>query len=1021
MTKFIPKLQEISTKFSGSESKPEQTSGRETEIGQPTAHQGVTKDGSPISRSADPDGSPGTSQDPLEPTQINSLEELGSFSAASSAEIAESEEDAAQNQETASSKSLSKLKQKTREIATKLHIPESVLDSPWLDPNNPVYRTKKFWLIAGASVTLGGGALATGITWWTLERNLPSPNDVLTFVRDGTLTIKAEDGAILQQVGPATREKLQLEQMPPQLVQAFIASEDRRFYQHQGVDWQGVGRAFVSNISAGNVVEGGSTITQQLARIVFLNQERTITRKVQEVMLAQKIEKEMKKDKILERYLNLVYLGEGAYGVADAAWVYFSKPTSDLSLPEIATIVGVTPAPSTFSPLANPKLALERRNIVLNRMVDAGFLTKDQAQAASAEPLALKPATPKRLSTEAAYFTSFIQQELPKYVPQDAIEAGGLTVETSLNPKWQKVAEEVVDEVVSENGKEQGFQQAALVAIDPHNGEVKAMVGGTDFENTQFNRVTQAQRQPGSTFKGFLYTTAIAGGISPYRGYLDAPFQVDDYTPRNYNDDHSGWISMRDALTLSVNTVAVKVLINTGFQPVIDIAQKMGIKSELKPTYSLALGASEVNLLELTNAYGTFAAKGVHAPVYGIRRVIDQQGKVIFEAKPKAEKALDGETAAIMSWMLQDVVNDGTGRPAQLFDRQVAGKTGTSDQARDLWFVGYIPQLVTGVWLGNDDNSPTWGTSATAARTWNKFMVKAVEDIPIEKFPERPKLEGRKGVVALQPIKPEKMSNIRATASRTEDSNKEPERRPRSRREVSPAATSSTPTVSRPRRRDSQNTAATSNTTNTQTTFRPRRRDSQNTAATSNTTNTQTTFRPRRRRIQQSSVSTSNTTNTQTTFRPRRRRIQQSSVSTSNTTNTQTTFRPRRRRIYQSNANPSNTTNTQTRYRVRRRVSENTAVNSNSSSPQTNYRSRRRSYQSNTSRATQQPVVRQRRRSVQQSSSPQTYQPRRSRRTYNSSSGSGSSRTRSRRQTTPQAAPAPAPAPSFELNTHQIR
>jgi penicillin-binding protein 1A len=998
VTKFIPKLQEISTKFSGSESKPEQTSGRETEIGQPTAHQGVTKDGSPISRSADPDGSPGTSQDPLEPTQINSLEELGSFSAASSAEIAESEEDAAQNQETASSKSLSKLKQKTREIATKLHIPESVLDSPWLDPNNPVYRTKKFWLIAGASVTLGGGALATGITWWTLERNLPSPNDVLTFVRDGTLTIKAEDGAILQQVGPATREKLQLEQMPPQLVQAFIASEDRRFYQHQGVDWQGVGRAFVSNISAGNVVEGGSTITQQLARIVFLNQERTITRKVQEVMLAQKIEKEMKKDKILERYLNLVYLGEGAYGVADAAWVYFSKPTSDLSLPEIATIVGVTPAPSTFSPLANPKLALERRNIVLNRMVDAGFLTKDQAQAASAEPLALKPATPKRLSTEAAYFTSFIQQELPKYVPQDAIEAGGLTVETSLNPKWQKVAEEVVDEVVSENGKEQGFQQAALVAIDPHNGEVKAMVGGTDFENTQFNRVTQAQRQPGSTFKGFLYTTAIAGGISPYRGYLDAPFQVDDYTPRNYNDDHSGWISMRDALTLSVNTVAVKVLINTGFQPVIDIAQKMGIKSELKPTYSLALGASEVNLLELTNAYGTFAAKGVHAPVYGIRRVIDQQGKVIFEAKPKAEKALDGETAAIMSWMLQDVVNDGTGRPAQLFDRQVAGKTGTSDQARDLWFVGYIPQLVTGVWLGNDDNSPTWGTSATAARTWNKFMVKAVEDIPIEKFPERPKLEGRKGVVALQPIKPEKMSNIRATASRTEDSNKEPERRPRSRREVSPAATSSTPTVSRPRRRDSQNTAATSNTTNTQTTFRPRRRRiEQNTAATSNTTNTQTTFRPRRRRIEQSSVSTSNTTNTQTTFRPRRRRIQQSSVST------------------------SNTTNTQTRYRVRRRVSENTAVNSNSSSPQTNYRSRRRSYQSNTSRATQQPVVRQRRRSVQQSSSPQTYQPRRSRRTYNSSSGSGSSRTRSRRQTTPQAAPAPAPAPSFELNTHQIR
>lgn len=900
MTKFIPKLQEISTKFSGSESKPEQTSGRETEIQQITAAQGVAKDASPVT--------PETPKEPLEPTQISSLEELGSFSAAAEAEIAATEENATKNQETTSTNLLSNLKQTTKGIATKLHIPPSVLNSPWLDPHNPVYRTKKFWITTGAAVTLGGGALATGVTWWTLERNLPSPNDVLTFVRDGTLTIKAEDGKILQQVGPATREKLQLEQMPPLLVKAFIASEDRRFYQHQGVDWQGVGRAFVSNISARNVVEGGSTITQQLARIVFLTQERTIGRKIQEVMLAQKIEREMNKDKILERYLNLVYLGEGAYGVADAAWVYFSKPTSDLSLPEMATIVGVTPAPSTFSPIANPKLALERRNIVLNRMVDGGFITKDQAQAASAEPLALKPALPKRLSTEAAYFTSYIQQELPKYVPQDAIEAGGLTVETSLNSQWQKVAEEVVDEVVTENGKSQGFQQAALVAIDPRNGEVKAMVGGTDFENTQFNRVTQAQRQPGSTFKGFLYTTAIAGGISPFRGYLDAPFQVDNYTPRNYNDDHKGWISMRDALTLSINTVAVKVLMNTGFQPVIDLAQKMGIKSELKPTYSLALGASEVNLLELTNAYGTFAANGTHAPVYGIRRVVDQQGKVIFEAKPQAKPALDEETAAIMSWMLQDVVNDGTGRPARLFDREVAGKTGTSDQARDLWFVGYIPQLATGVWLGNDDNSPTWGTSATAARTWNKFMVKAAEDIPIEKFPERPKLEGRKGTVALEPIKPGKMSNIRATASKTEDSSTTPRRSPR--RQVSRAATStsraatstsSTPTVSRPRRRYSRNTAVTSSSSssssNTQTRYRPRRRYyPSNSGTSSSSTNTQTKYRARRRSSQSN---TSNTTTRQQPVVPQRRSNVQRSRSTQ-------TYQPRRsRRTYNSSRSSS--------------------------------------------------------------------------------------------------------------------
>jgi penicillin-binding protein 1A len=982
VTKFIPKLQEISTKFSGSESKPEQTSGRKAEIQQTPPPEAVTKENSPIT--------PEISKDTLLQGQTTSLEELGLFSAAAAAEAevaaATAEQNGTTNQQTSSTKRLANLRQTTKEIAKKLHIPQSVLDSPWLDSNNPVYRTKKFWLTTGAAVTLGGGALATGITLWTLERNLPSPNDVVTFVRDGTLTIKSEDGQILQQIGPATREKQQLEQMPPQLVQAFIAAEDTRFYQHQGVDWQGVGRALVSNISAGNVVEGGSTITQQLARIVFLNQERSISRKVQEVMLARKIEKEMNKDKILENYLNLVYLGEGAYGVADAAWVYFSKPTSDLTLPEMATIVGVTPAPSTFSPIANPKLALERRNIVLNRMVDAGFINKDQAQAASAEPLALKPALPKRLSTEAAYFTSYIQQELPKYVPQDAIEAGGLTVETSLNSDWQKAAEQVVDEVVKERGKEQGFQQAALVAIDPRNGEVKAMVGGTDFDTTQFNRVTQAQRQPGSTFKGFLYSAAIAGGISPYRGYLDAPFKVDDYTPRNYNDDYNGWISMRDALTLSINTVAVKVLINTGFQPVIDVAQKMGIKSELKPTYSLALGASEVNLLELTNAYGTFAAKGMHAPVYGIRRVIDQQGKVIFEAKPQPKQAFDAETASIMSWMLQDVVNDGTGRPARLFDREVAGKTGTSDQARDLWFIGYIPQLAAGVWLGNDDNSPTWGTSATAARTWNQFMVKAVEKIPIEKFPERPKLEGRKGTVALQPIKPEKMANIRATDARTENSSTE--------RRSTPRQTSAPTTRTATTRTPATRTPA----TRTPATITPATRTPTTTQSTQSTQSTPTVSRPRR--------------------------INQNTAATSNPSNTQTASPPRRRRVYQSDS-----ANTQTNVRPRRRINQNNVETSNSnSSPntQTNTRTRRRSYQPNTnSAATQQPVVRQRRSNVQQSSTPQRTQPQRSRRTNNTSSGSSSSNTGSQRQRTRQAAPAPAPAPvprpTFELNTHQIR
>jgi penicillin-binding protein 1A len=641
-------------------------------------------------------------------------------------------------------------------------IPQRVLDSPLLDLKNPMYRSRKFWILTGLGVSVGGGAIAVGVTWWNLDRSLPDPLEALTFVRDGTLTIKAEDGTILQQRGEATREKYSIEEMPPHLVQAFVASEDRRFYQHKGVDYQGILRAIVANLTARDVVEGGSTITQQLARIVFLSQERSFWRKIREIMLAQKIEQKLTKQQILERYLNLVYLGEGAYGVADAAWVYFSKDLEELTLSEMATLVAMAPAPGKFSPLVDEKAAVARRNLVLQRMQEAAIITPQLAQATLAEPLEIEPAPPKRLATEAPYFTSYIEQELPQLIPPEAVEAGGLIVETSLNREWQQQAEEVVEKAIDRYGRGQRFKQAALVAIDPRSGEVKAMVGGTDFDDTQFNRVTQAMRQPGSTFKGFVYTTAIAAGFSPFRGYLDAPFKVDGYTPKNYSETHSGWISMRDALVQSVNTVAVRALIDVGFEPTIETAHKMGIKSELKPVYSLALGGVEVNLLELTSGYGTLATKGKHTEVHGIRRVLDQKGQVLYEAKYQPQEAVDEETAAIMTWMLRGVVNSGTGSAAALPGRQVAGKTGTSDEARDLWFIGYIPQLVTGVWLGNDDNTPTWGASSTAALTWRNFMAKAVDGMEVEKFPPRPnKVEGRKGMIKAEPVRPGQLYTMR--------------------------------------------------------------------------------------------------------------------------------------------------------------------------------------------------------------------------------------------------------------------
>jgi penicillin-binding protein 1A len=622
--------------------------------------------------------------------------------------------------------------------------------------DKPFYRRIWFWTGLG----LGGGIIAFSYGIGSIDRSLPDKSELNAALREQTLTIKAGDGTVLQQQGEAAKEQLKLEQIPDNLKKAFIASEDRRFVQHNGVDTQGIIRAVVNNLRSQNVVEGGSTITQQVARILFLTQERTLWRKLKEVRLAQKMEQELTKDQILERYLNLVYLGSGAYGVGDAAWVYFSKSVDQLTLSEMATIAGLAPAPNIYAPDKNSKAAIERRNQVLQRMQEDGVITPEQRQAAIQEQLTVNSSLPKRLQVDFPYFTSYVQQELPKYVSADVLAGGGLVIETTLNPNWQKAAEEAVAKTLKNQGSWENFKEAALVAIDPRNGEIQAMVGGKDFTKNQFNRVTQAQRQPGSTFKGFVYATAIATGKSPYDGYVDEPLVVDGYEPKNYSEKFYGSMNIRDALTRSINTIAVKVLIDIGFEPTIKLAHEMGIKSELKPTYSLALGSNEVNLLELTSAYGSFANQGLHTEVHGIRRILNRQGQVIWSADFRSKQVLDAESSAIMTWMLRNVVTNGTGGAAQLDDRQVAGKTGTSDEARDLWFIGYIPQVVAGVWLGNDDNRPTYGSSSSAAYTWHEFMEKAVAGMSVEKFPARPKLEDRKGTIKAQPIKPKKIVNV---------------------------------------------------------------------------------------------------------------------------------------------------------------------------------------------------------------------------------------------------------------------
>lgn len=644
--------------------------------------------------------------------------------------------------------------------------PLSPSKSKVVGKNKPVKPFQFSWVVIGMIMGISSGAIAFSWLWQKLEASVPENiEDVQNYARPETLTIKAKDGSILKQIGPIAHDRVKLEEVPYLLPSAFIASEDRRFWQHKGIDFQGIARATLANLKAKGVVEGGSTITQQVSRVVFLTHEQSIERKLKEMRIAKAIEQNFDKTQILENYINLVYLGSGAYGVADAAWVYFGKSARDLTLPEVATLAGIVPAPSTYSPLNNPDLAKQRRNLVLQRMAQEGLINNREATLAMASPLITNPRKPKRLVRKASYFTGYIEKELPKYVSEAELKQGGIVVETTLNPQWQTAAESAIDYGLDKYGKWQEFQQAALVAIEPKTGEIRAMVGGRDFGKNQYNRVTQAQRQPGSTFKTFVYTTAIAAGFSPYQTYLDAEYYVDGYKPTNYKDRYRYTeVSLYDGLTSSSNILALRTMLDVGWKPIIATAKKMGIQSQMQPTYSLALGSWEVNLLELTNAYATLANQGIYQPGYGITRVLDRQGKVIYQANFPPQKAIEPDSAAIMTWMLQGVVNSGTGIPAQI-GRPAAGKTGTSDEARDLWYIGYIPQIAAGVWLGNDDNKPTQGTSGIAAELWRKFMLEIVKDLPVENFPPRPSLTGRTNLIKAEAIKPKKSYYLR-TASR---------------------------------------------------------------------------------------------------------------------------------------------------------------------------------------------------------------------------------------------------------------
>ena len=617
----------------------------------------------------------------------------------------------------------------------------------------PLLRAGLIGAGAGVAVAVGQNLLVQGV-----DALLPNVQRVSSYNRPGTVTVLSADGQVIQKLGPATREKLISGQMPLLVQRAFIAAEDRRFYEHDGIDPVGISRALLRNVRRGAVEEGASTITQQLARTVFLSQDRTIIRKLKEALLAGKLERQLSKQQILEQYLNFVYLGSSAYGVSDAAWIYFSKTPAELTLPEAALIAGLPPAPSVYSPLVNPDLALERRATVLRRMREAGFIDDLQLQSANAAPLLLKPAEPKYWTSRAPYFTSWVAQELPKVLSPEDLEVGGLTIRSSLNLAWQERAQATI------NKHAPGAMEGAVVSMEPGTGLVRTMVGGKDFETSQFNRAAQALRSPGSTFKLFVYLTALKEGMKPEDKVNDKPQCFGGYCPRNFGNKYRGVVPLWVALQQSLNTVSVSLLKQLGFDKVIATAKSLGITRELGRFYPLAVGATEQTVLDMTAAYAAIFNRGVYVTPTPFEEILGPNGELLWSRRvdgDRGRRAVPSDIADAMLWMLQQVVKGGTGYGAVPPDRPAAGKTGTSEGGRDLWFIGGVPQLVTGLWLGYDNNKETKSTSAVAVVAWADYMGPILKDLPLRQFPPKPQLAGK--FDPLKALKPKPEATAPAT------------------------------------------------------------------------------------------------------------------------------------------------------------------------------------------------------------------------------------------------------------------
>ena len=607
------------------------------------------------------------------------------------------------------------------------------------------WRILRVVLVACLFVVLFAAGTIAGVIG-SYSKNLPDINRMADYQPERSTRVYARDGTLLANLYRQNRIWLPIAKIPKIVQEAFIATEDQHFYQHHGVDFGGIMRAAIADYRH-EQFQGASTITQQLARKLFLSNEVSISRKIQEALLAMEIERYYTKDEILERYLNLIYCGSQAYGVEAAAHTYFGKNAGKLSIGQAAMIAGINAAPSDYSPYVSLVRAKERQRHVLDRMVAAGYITQEQADHEYNAPLGLVGERQGGLQGFLyPYFTTYVVDQLEKQFGTQATYEGGLQVYTTLDPKMQKLAQESVDWGVAHAVSEGiGAHQAALVALRPSTGEILAMVGGAggfSLKN-QFNRAWQAHRQPGSSFKVYVYTAAIDSGMPPSTIVEDTPvsYPMGDGTQwAPEDDDHRfmGAITMRTALAQSRNVVAVKLAQQLGVDRVIAYAQRMGVRSKLEANLSLALGTSVVSPLDQASGFSTLANQGIHVEPSPFRVVKDSLGTVILDnLYPQQTEVVSAGTAYVMDTMLESVIQEGTGYPNAEIGRPAGGKTGTTTNFRDAWFVGFTPDLVTAVWLGNDDYSrmnESYGGNIPA-RTWARFMRGALENVAKHDFP----------------------------------------------------------------------------------------------------------------------------------------------------------------------------------------------------------------------------------------------------------------------------------------------